>query len=253
MNKVKRLIIFETVLHLRDSDLFRILGLKFRVYILVIVGITVSATVFNLGCSIPKPLLAEEDRYFAPLDTLPKNSGNKSFDFNIERLRFVHELALRDHVIDSLRRDNRFMMDHIEQMEKKAATPPPPMVTTAPRTTELVLEKGKNIILQGVTFNKGKATLAKSSDATLKKAYYAMILHLEAAVEIAGYTDNQGKPDANDKLSMKRAQAVREWLMKKGIDPKRLTVKGLGAADPLATNDTPEGRAKNRRIEFHVK
>ena len=218
----------------------------------MLVGLAVMLC-FDWGCSVPKPLLAEEDRYFAPLDTLPKYSSRKTFDLALERQHFERELTLRDRMIDSLRKNNQFLLDYIDRMEKKAAATPPPQPTVAPRTTELVIEKGKNIILQGVNFQKGKSAFAKSSDAVLKKAYFALIAHTDAEIEIAGYTDNQGNADANDKLSMKRAQAVREWLVKKGIDPKRLTVKGLGAAEPLATNDTPEGRAKNRRIEFHVK
>jgi outer membrane protein OmpA-like peptidoglycan-associated protein len=71
-------------------------------------------------------------------------------------------------------------------------------------------------------------------------------------VEIAGYTDNVGKTEMNDNLSARRAQAVKTWLVKKGILANRLTTVGKGMRDPIAPNDTPEGRAQNRRIEFHV-
>ena len=116
----------------------------------------------------------------------------------------------------------------------------------------IILEKGKTVILEGVNFASGSATLAKSSEKTLEKAYNALVANSEIAVEIAGYTDNVGKPDANDNLSARRAQSVKTWLVKKGIPGTRLTTVGKGMRDPIAPNDSPDGRAQNRRIEFHV-
>jgi outer membrane protein OmpA-like peptidoglycan-associated protein/uncharacterized protein YidB (DUF937 family) len=71
-------------------------------------------------------------------------------------------------------------------------------------------------------------------------------------LEIAGYTDNTGDAALNLALSQKRAEAVREALIKYGADPDMLVAKGYGEADPIASNDTAEGRLKNRRIEYHV-
>ena len=71
-------------------------------------------------------------------------------------------------------------------------------------------------------------------------------------LEIAGYTDNTGDAALNLALSQKRADAVREALVKYGVDPDMLVAKGYGEADPVASNDTAEGRLKNRRIEYHV-
>ena len=71
-------------------------------------------------------------------------------------------------------------------------------------------------------------------------------------LEIAGYTDNTGDPALNVALSQKRAEAVRDALIKDGADPAMLIAKGYGSADPIASNDTPEGRLRNRRIEYHV-
>jgi outer membrane protein OmpA-like peptidoglycan-associated protein/uncharacterized protein YidB (DUF937 family)/outer membrane biosynthesis protein TonB len=71
-------------------------------------------------------------------------------------------------------------------------------------------------------------------------------------LEIAGYTDNTGDASLNLVLSQKRAEAVREALIKYGADPDMLIAKGYGEADPIANNDTSEGRLKNRRIEYHV-
>jgi OOP family OmpA-OmpF porin len=71
-------------------------------------------------------------------------------------------------------------------------------------------------------------------------------------LEVAGYTDNTGDAALNLALSQQRAEAVREALIKYGADPDTLVAKGYGEADPIASNATPEGRLKNRRIEYHV-
>ncbi len=71
-------------------------------------------------------------------------------------------------------------------------------------------------------------------------------------LEIAGYTDSSGNPARNVTLSQKRAEAVREALIEAGANADTLVAKGYGSADPIASNDTPEGRLRNRRIEFHV-
>lgn len=116
----------------------------------------------------------------------------------------------------------------------------------------MILEKGKTVILEGVNFASGSSTLSYSSEKTLEKAYNALIANPNIVVEIAGYTDNTGKAETNDNLSARRAQSVKSWLVKRGIPANRLTTVGKGMRDPIAPNDTPEGRAQNRRIEFHV-
>jgi outer membrane protein OmpA-like peptidoglycan-associated protein/opacity protein-like surface antigen len=117
----------------------------------------------------------------------------------------------------------------------------------------IILEKGKTVILEGVNFASGSAALAKSSEKTLEKAYNALLANTDIVVEIAGYTDNVGKPEANENLSARRAQSVKSWLVGKGIPANRLTTVGKGMRDPIAPNDSPDGRAQNRRIEFHVR
>ena len=71
-------------------------------------------------------------------------------------------------------------------------------------------------------------------------------------LEIAGYTDSTGNPAENVALSQRRADAVRDALIKDGVNPETLVAKGYGSADPIASNDTPEGRLRNRRIEYHI-
>ena len=71
-------------------------------------------------------------------------------------------------------------------------------------------------------------------------------------MEIVGHTDSKGNDKKNRKLSLDRADAVREQLIKSDIDGDRLTTRGAGEDEPLDSNETEEGRAKNRRIEFRV-
>lgn len=72
-------------------------------------------------------------------------------------------------------------------------------------------------------------------------------------LSIEGHTDNQGTMDYNDRLAQNRAIAVRVYLINKGVQSERLTSVGYGSRRPLVSNDTPEGRQRNRRVEFHIK
>jgi len=71
-------------------------------------------------------------------------------------------------------------------------------------------------------------------------------------IRIEGHTDNVGSPEQNRELSRKRAQAVKDYLVHKGIAPSRLTVEGVGPDKPIAPNTIAEGRAANRRVEFII-
>ncbi|MFN0156783.1 MAG: OmpA family protein [Bacteroidota bacterium] len=116
----------------------------------------------------------------------------------------------------------------------------------------IILEKGKTVVLEGVNFQTGKATLTKDSEITLEKAFVAMVANPDVSVQIVGHTDNTGSRTTNEKLSFRRAESVKAWLVKKGIPGSRMTTAGRGPDEPIAENDTPEGRLMNRRIEFRV-
>jgi Outer membrane protein and related peptidoglycan-associated (lipo)proteins len=118
--------------------------------------------------------------------------------------------------------------------------------------TVFVLIKGKTIVLRGVNFEFNKATLTKESEIILWRAYNAMVANPEVAVVITGHTDNVGSQKYNQVLSMKRAEAVKNWLVEKGIESSRMRTVGRGLNEPVASNETDAGRAENRRIEFYV-
>lgn len=104
----------------------------------------------------------------------------------------------------------------------------------------------------GILFPTGKYTLNASAQSDLTKFAANLINNPNTDVNIFGYTDNTGSYAVNEKLSNQRANAVRDYLIKCGVNPDRLTAKGVPMADYIASNDTPEGRALNRRVEIYI-
>ncbi len=104
-----------------------------------------------------------------------------------------------------------------------------------------------------VNFDTGKTTIKPDSAKILDDAAAALKLAANIKVEVAGHTDNVGTPEANQKLSEGRAQAVMAALVQRGVPADRLVAKGYGQTVPIADNRTEEGRAKNRRVELTKK
>ena len=115
---------------------------------------------------------------------------------------------------------------------------------------EVVIELKAPIVLEGVTFLTGSATLSESAKGVLDKVVRTMVDYPDMVVEVRGHTDNVGKKASNLLLSQRRADSVKAYLVSKGIDAERLEAKGFGQDSPIASNDTPQGRNTNRRIEF---
>ena len=106
--------------------------------------------------------------------------------------------------------------------------------------------------LYGIQFDTNSSTLRPDSSATLSKVLAVILNRPNSQWIIAGYTDNQGKAERNQKLSEARAAAVVDWLVSHGVASNRLTSEGFGATHPVADNSTDEGRAKNRRVELEL-
>lgn len=101
-----------------------------------------------------------------------------------------------------------------------------------------------------VQFVSGSATLTKAAKTELDKGATILSEHPDIKISIEGHTDNTGKEAANQKLSEKRAEAVKAYFVKKGISADRLVTVGYGQSNPIADNKTVKGRAENRRVEF---
>lgn len=111
---------------------------------------------------------------------------------------------------------------------------------------------GATFVLHNIFFDYDKATILQQSYSELQSLLSILRSHPTMKIEIDGHTDGHGSVDYNQRLSENRAKAVVDFLISKGIDPKRLQYKGFGKTKPIDTNTTEEGRARNRRVEFKV-
>jgi OOP family OmpA-OmpF porin len=103
-----------------------------------------------------------------------------------------------------------------------------------------------------IEFESGKATLTDSGKAILDQMSVALLRLKDKKVEVIGHTDNAGSRAGNLSLSQARAEAVKAYVVGRGVNPDMVAVSGEGPDRPVADNRTPEGRARNRRIEFKV-
>lgn len=114
------------------------------------------------------------------------------------------------------------------------------------------IEIGVTVRLKNIYFDFDKTTLKKESFLELNKVVSFLKQNSSVEIEIAGHTDSKGADDYNMNLSQGRSQAVVDYLISQGINSSRLTAQGYGESKPIDTNDTDEGRANNRRVEFTV-
>lgn len=115
-----------------------------------------------------------------------------------------------------------------------------------------IAQGDKAIPLENIFFEYNSHTLRAESFPELNRLSGFLKKYSELKVEISGHTDNTGSASYNKELSEKRAQSVADYLFKKGIPHDAISVSGYGAEKPVADNDTEQGRAKNRRVEFKV-
>jgi OOP family OmpA-OmpF porin len=119
-----------------------------------------------------------------------------------------------------------------------------------PAVAPVFPEGKKELVLQGVFFETDKWDVTEGSKAVLDKVAESLIANPGTRVEVQGHTDSTGADQHNMMLSDKRANAVRDYLISKGVPEGQLTAKGYGETKPVADNKTKEGRAQNRRTEL---
>jgi outer membrane protein OmpA-like peptidoglycan-associated protein/tetratricopeptide (TPR) repeat protein len=183
---------------------------------------TVELTDIN-SRKIISTLQTDEDGNY--LITLPEG---KDYAFNVNRkgyLFYSDNFSMKNTVIDS------------------------PLVVNIPLQP---IEKGASIILKNIFFDVNKADLKSESVSELDNVVALMADNPKLNILISGFTDNVGKPADNLLLSINRAKAVTAYIQSKGIDIKRLSVKGFGELKPIADNNTEAGKALNRRTELTV-
>jgi OOP family OmpA-OmpF porin len=135
------------------------------------------------------------------------------------------------------------------------ATPPAsvPAVQPPAAVTNTVTSLNQDLARTVLNFPTGSAVLPAASAPDLRRAADKInSLPAGTVIEIGGHTDNTGDANANLALSQRRADAVRDALVRDGVNASRLVAKGYGQTRPIASNDTPDGRLRNRRTEFTV-
>jgi OOP family OmpA-OmpF porin len=175
-------------------------------------------------------------------------SGSLSADdtvFNVEGLAIYDKAAdqIKAELISALVRG--FKLGNVTI----GVAPPPPAleINACQPAFNGLLDNGR------ILFEIGSANLSKESLALLDHLIEVVRRCREASIEVAGHTDSQGTSEVNLDLSKRRAEAVTSYIGEAGVDTSRITSVGYGESKPVASNDTPEGRAQNRRIEFVVK
>jgi len=104
----------------------------------------------------------------------------------------------------------------------------------------------------GILFETGKSALKTDAKVSLAKLAGILLMIQNTNIQVEGHTDSTGSEETNAKLSLERASAVRDFLKSQGVEESRMSAKGLAATQPVAPNETAEGRAKNRRVEIVV-
>lgn len=112
--------------------------------------------------------------------------------------------------------------------------------------------RGTIMSLSDILFDFGKADLRREAELNLAKVAVILGQYPEMAIQVEGHTDNIGSEEYNLKLSEQRAEAVFRFLVEQGISEARMTTKGFGMSQPVASNETPEGRQKNRRVDLVI-
>ncbi len=131
-----------------------------------------------------------------------------------------------------------------EPVVAQAPPPPPPPAPPPPPPVQ------QKIVLRGVNFDFNKANIRPDAAGILREAATILTEHPSVQVSVEGHTDAIGSDQYNLKLSLRRATAVKQYLVKEGVPDSRLSVRGFGKTQPVASNDTEDGRAQNRRVEL---
>jgi OOP family OmpA-OmpF porin len=158
--------------------------------------------------------------------------------------------AFYDAAADQIRADLRADLPQGWRATADISTKPPASSVDATVCQQLfaeLLAKAK------IRFESGRATIDRDSSGLLDRMIETALRCPTARIEVGGHTDSDGDADANMALSQRRAQAVVDYMLRAGVPPDRLAAVGYGETEPVASNDTDEGKAQNRRIEFIVR
>lgn len=149
----------------------------------------------------------------------------------------------KDIYVEPDSREEPVIKEEISAVEEEAPVP---------AIGERLNEEATAFKLDKVYFNLGQAVVLQESQEQLNNLAEYLRENPELKIQIEGHTDNQGDPAANQKLSLDRAFNVRQYLIDKGVDGKRIRFRGYGSTQPVSPNDTEENRSRNRRVEYKI-
>ncbi|MEN8162083.1 MAG: OmpA family protein [Myxococcota bacterium] len=136
--------------------------------------------------------------------------------------------------------------------EEAPPPPPPPPPAPEPRAAPPAPPVDEKIILRGVNFDFDKSDIRADAAVILDEAASILNANPGKAVRVEGHTDSIGTDVYNQGLSERRAASVKDYLAGQGVDGTRLSTAGFGESNPIAANDTQDGRALNRRVELNL-
>jgi outer membrane protein OmpA-like peptidoglycan-associated protein len=168
-----------------------------------------------------------------------------------ELARANQQLASKDQALQAQGTQLQNEVQRRQEAERRAAQAASDLAKLASVKQET---RGMVITLSGaVLFTSGKSDLLPAAQVKLNDVAKALIEQdPDSKMVVEGHTDSQGQAAANQELSQKRAQAVRDYLVSRGIAADRITAQGFGPTRPIGENNSPEGRANNRRVEIVV-
>lgn len=208
----------------------------------------------------PNQLLMEKKKWMQLTGLYTAKGGEEYFTFGgFKALGAMHKLELKEG-----KQMAYYYVDDVYVYEVADIAECPCNAITVPdslkRTTKIKVKKerdtayqpGKTFIIKNIYFDTDKSILLPKSFAALDSLVAIMHHYPTMEIEITGHTDNTGTPARNIPLSKNRAEAVMDYLLLYGVDPKRLSYEGYADKEPIDTNDTPEGRQNNRRVQFRI-
>src|SRR5437870_6742393 len=140
------------------------------------------------------------------------------------------------------------VIGHRMDQQQKELQQIPGVEVSRPAENEIAVQLTNDIL-----FDFNSAALRTESQQTLRDLATNFQRYPDETVSVEGHTDNVGSPEYNQGLSERRAYSVRDYLASQGVAPSRISAIGYGEARPKASNDTPEGRQLNRRVEIHIR
>jgi outer membrane protein OmpA-like peptidoglycan-associated protein len=183
----------------------------------------------------------------------------------IESNKLNYHKAYLDNIVIEEQQDTKVASKLLDMLVETAPTNTPttttspipnssstPSVSDVKSSTLPTVLKGEVLVLDKVWFKFNASDLQTESSAQLNKLVLLMQKRPNMKISVKGHTSSEGGDDYNLKLSETRAQSVKQYLISQGITVERIASKGFGETQPVATNDTEEGRQRNRRVEFEI-